>query len=116
MRGVRVEWAAPDDVVVVGDREALKRAAANLVTNAVRVAPAGSIVHVRAGRVPGWCWFGVRDAGPGIDPADQPHVFARAWHDGRSLPRGGGPRHRSRGRAPGRRGPWRDGERGVAAG
>jgi signal transduction histidine kinase len=90
VREVRVEWAAPDGVVVTGDRDALKRAAANLVSNAVRVAPAGSVVHVRAGRIPGWCWFGVRDAGPGIDPNDQPLVFARAWRDGRSVAAGSG--------------------------
>jgi signal transduction histidine kinase len=90
VRGVRVEWAAPDGVVVTGDRDALKRAAANLVSNAVRLAPPSSVVHVRAGRIPGWCWFGVRDAGPGIDPSDQPLVFARAWRDGRSLPEGAG--------------------------
>jgi signal transduction histidine kinase len=88
LRGVRVEWAAHDGVVVSGDRDALKRAAANLVSNAVRMAPPGSVVHCRAGRVPGWCWFGVRDAGPGIEPAEQPLVFARAWRDGRSVAAG----------------------------
>jgi two-component system OmpR family sensor kinase len=77
-------------VIVNGDREALRRAASNLVANAVRVAPTGSVVHCRAGRVPGWCWLGVRDAGPGIDAADQPHVFARAWRDGRSVAAGTG--------------------------
>jgi signal transduction histidine kinase len=82
-RDVAVAASAPAGLVVEGDREALHRAAANLLSNAIRVAPAGSTVHVRAGRKPGWRWFGVRDLGPGIEPAKQPLVFRRSWREGR---------------------------------
>jgi len=81
-RGVRLAPLAPAGLIVDGDRSALKRAGANLVSNALRVAPAGSVIHCRAGRVDGWVWFGVRDAGRGIAPDDQPLVFRRAWRDG----------------------------------
>ena len=81
-RGVRLSHLAPSGLFVDGDRSALKRAQANLVSNALRVAPAGSVVHCRAGRAGGWLWFGVRDVGRGIAPDDQALVFRRAWRDG----------------------------------
>lgn len=80
--GVRLARLAPSGLVVDGDRTALKRAQANLVSNALRVAPAGSVVHCRAGSAGGWLWFGVRDVGRGISPEDQALVFRRAWRDG----------------------------------
>ena len=81
-RGVQLSPLAPAGLIVDGDRSALRRAQANLVSNAVRVAPSGSVIHCRAGRLDGWVWFGVRDAGRGIAPDDQPLVFRRAWRDG----------------------------------
>ena len=89
-RGIRLSRLAPSGLVVDGDRSALKRAQANLVSNALRVAPAGSVVHSRAGRTGGWLWFGVRDVGPGIAPDDQPFVFRRAWRDGAPTAEGDG--------------------------
>ena len=89
-RGVRLSWLAPSGLLVEGDRIALKRAAANLVSNALRVAPAGSVVHCRAGRADGWLWFGVRDVGRGIAPDEQALVFRRAWRDGAPTAEGEG--------------------------
>ncbi len=89
-RGVRLSRLAPSGLVVDGDRSALKRAQANLVSNALRVAPPGSVVHSRAGRAGGWLWFGVRDVGPGIAPDDQALVFRRAWRDGAPTAEGDG--------------------------
>jgi signal transduction histidine kinase len=89
-RGVRLSRLAPSGLVVDGDRSALKRAQANLVSNALRVAPPGSVVHSRAGRTGGWLWFGVRDVGPGIAPDDQALVFRRAWRDGAPTVEGDG--------------------------
>ena len=87
-RSVQLSPLASAGLIVDGDRSALKRAQANLVSNALRVAPAGSIIHCRAGRADGWVWFGVRDAGPGIARDDQPLVFRRAWRDGAPAPDG----------------------------
>jgi signal transduction histidine kinase len=89
-RGVRLSRFAPAGLIVDGDRLALKRAQANLVSNALRVAPHGSVVHCRAGRAGGWLWIGVRDVGRGIAPDDQALVFRRAWRDGAPTPEGGG--------------------------
>ncbi len=89
-RGVRLSRLAPSGLVVDGDRSALKRAQANLVSNALRVAPAGSVVHCGAGRAGGWLWLGVRDVGRGIAPDDQALVFRRAWRDGAPTTEGDG--------------------------
>jgi signal transduction histidine kinase len=89
-RGVRLSLLAPSGLAVDGDRSALKRAQANLVSNALRVAPPGSVVHARAGRTGGWLWFGVRDVGPGIEPDEQALVFRRAWRDGAPTAEGDG--------------------------
>jgi len=89
-RGVRLSRLAPSGLVIDGDRAALKRAQANLVSNALRVAPSGSVVHCRAGRAGGWLWFGVRDVGRGIAPDDQALVFRRAWRDGAPTAEGAG--------------------------
>jgi signal transduction histidine kinase len=89
-RGVRLSRGAPAGLAVDADRSALKRALANLVSNALRVAPSGSVVYCRAGRAEGWLWFGVRDVGRGIAPEDQALVFRRAWRDGAPTPDGDG--------------------------
>jgi signal transduction histidine kinase len=79
LRSLAVVADARPGVVVAADRDALKRAVSNLVDNAVRLAPAGSVVRLAAGREGGWRWVAVVDKGPGIDPDQQRHVFERAW-------------------------------------
>lgn len=64
---------------VVGDREALKRAIANLVDNAIRYAPPGTTVRIGSGAREGWVWISVSDRGRGIAAADQARVFDRFW-------------------------------------
>lgn len=72
---------------VQGDPTALDRAVVNLLDNAVKFSPAGGTVLVRlkGGE------YAVVDQGPGIDPADLPHVFERFWRSdsARSLPGSG---------------------------
>ena len=55
-------------VVVQGVEVALDRAISNLLDNAVRAAPEGSVVTVGCGLMDDWAWMGVRDAGPGLPP------------------------------------------------
>ncbi len=69
----------PALVVVHGDGAALRRAVTNLVTNAVRLAPAGSTVTVATGRRGDRATIAVVDQGPGIDPDQQQAVFERFW-------------------------------------
>ena len=62
-----------DPAVVLGVEVALDRALANLIENALKVAPGGSVVTVGSGVNEGWAWFGVRDTGPGLpaEPGDR---------------------------------------------
>jgi signal transduction histidine kinase len=83
-RGVEIKVLASPGLVVIADRDGVRRALENLLVNAIRFAPPGTPIIVGAGAAPGWRWMGVRDFGPGIAPADQSLVFARGW-------RGGGP-------------------------
>jgi signal transduction histidine kinase len=78
-RGVSVDTTTDAGVVTIGDHNALRRAAANLLSNAVRVAPAGSVIRVGAGRDGGWLWLAVRDQGLGIAEPDRERVFDRFW-------------------------------------
>jgi two-component system sensor histidine kinase MprB len=77
-----------EPVTVTGRRAALERAVGNLLDNAAKF-DAGSDtpieLHVDASRIE------VRDRGPGIDPADAPHVFDRFYRatNARSLPGSG---------------------------
>jgi signal transduction histidine kinase len=79
-------------VAVEGDRVALRQAVANLVANAVRLAPEGTSVRLAAGREGPWAWIAVDDAGPGIPAEHHEHVFQRFW-------RGDTQRARSEGRS-----------------
>ena len=78
-RRIGLRFAAEPGTAVAGDPDGLRRAVANLLSNALRLAPAGSEVLVGAGRRDGWCWVAVRDAGPGIPPEQQGRVFDRFW-------------------------------------
>lgn len=78
-RGLDLVCDAPRDVWVVGDENALRQMLANLLANAVRLAPEGSTVRVEGGQGDGTVFVAVADEGPGIDPADQPKVFQRFW-------------------------------------
>jgi signal transduction histidine kinase len=61
------------------DRQALRTMVGNLLTNAVRVAPSGSVVRVEAGELAGWAWIAVRDDGPGLPERLHARVFERGW-------------------------------------
>jgi signal transduction histidine kinase len=78
-REIVLDRAIAPGVVVTGDRDALKRAVANLLENAVRLAPQGSRIRLATGSEGGSAWIAVADEGPGIAPEDQPHVFDRFW-------------------------------------
>jgi signal transduction histidine kinase len=90
-RGMVLDRAIAPDVVVTGDRDALKRAVANLLENAVRLGPAGSRIRLATGSEGDRAWIAVADEGPGISPEDQAHVFDRFWRadKGRSRADGG---------------------------
>lgn len=83
-RELGLRAATPEGLLVSGDAVALKQALANLLANAVGLAPGGSAVTVAGGRDGPYVWMAVGDEGPGIAPADQARVFERFWKgDGR---------------------------------
>jgi signal transduction histidine kinase len=89
-RSLRLEREAGPRALVAGDRDVLKRAVANLLDNAVRLAPEGSRVQLRVGIDDGWAWLAVADEGPGIAPADQQRIFERFARADTSRSRGRG--------------------------
>jgi signal transduction histidine kinase len=89
-RGVVLDRAIAEGVVVTGDREALKRVVANLLHNAVRLAPSGSRIRLATGSERGRAWIAVADEGPGISPEDQAHVFDRFWRADKARSRADG--------------------------
>lgn len=75
---------APSPLVVLGDRDHLFQAIANLVGNAVRHTPAGTPVEVTARLESGVAVVRVRDHGPGLDPDALDRVFDRFWQADRA--------------------------------
>ena len=67
--------AQVEPAIVMGNAARLDRAVMNLLDNAAKWSPAGSVVdvHVQDGEVR------VRDRGPGIAEADLPHIFDRFY-------------------------------------
>jgi signal transduction histidine kinase len=89
-RGITLDRAIAPGITVIGDRDALRRAVANLLENAVRLAPAGSRVRLAVGSERGMAWVAVSDEGPGIRPEDQPKVFDRFWRADKARSRADG--------------------------
>ncbi len=80
-------------VLVRADRDRVGQALAALIDNALRYAPAGSRVAVRAARSPldtGLVRLSVLDEGPGIPPEDLPRVFDRFYQADPARDRGSG--------------------------
>jgi signal transduction histidine kinase len=89
-RDIVLDRAIAPGVVVTGDREALKRVVANLLDNAVRLAPAGSRIRLATGSEGNQAWIAVADEGPGISLEDQARVFDRFWRADKARARSDG--------------------------
>jgi PAS domain S-box-containing protein len=73
---VEVEAGTPD---VSCDRARVLQVLSNLIGNALKVTPASGVVTLRAGARGREVLFVVSDTGPGIAPAELPHLFDRFW-------------------------------------
>jgi signal transduction histidine kinase len=82
-RGIEVETVFPaSDLFVVGDADALRRAVANLVGNAIKHGGEDNAVRVSVESHPGEVSMSVSDRGPGIPASEVPHLFD-AFYRGR---------------------------------
>ncbi len=78
--GVRIEYSAPADGIVLNvDAERFRQVLTNLISNAVRYSPPESTVLVEVTRAGEGAAVSVADSGPGIAPADLPHIFDRYY-------------------------------------
>jgi signal transduction histidine kinase len=74
-RGVEIRLDTDPDVAVVLDKLKMKQAVANILRNAIDVAPPGSTVVVEGHARDGGAEIAVTDRGPGVPAADRPKVF-----------------------------------------
>jgi len=89
-RAITLTAHAVDPVELCCDRDRVVQALSNLVSNAVKVTPAGARIDISAEVTSRTVKFSVRDEGPGIAPEDQSHVFERYWRGSKTTYRGHG--------------------------
>jgi signal transduction histidine kinase len=89
-RGIDLTLIPESSAQTAGDRDALKRALANLVDNAIRFSPRGGRVALGSGERGPWVWVGVSDEGPGIAPEHHERIFERFWRVDKSRARASG--------------------------
>jgi signal transduction histidine kinase len=83
-RGVHLATAGDGRVLVIGDRDLLFDAMANLVDNAIKHGRDGGQVTVAVTTMDGAAVMAVADDGPGIPPHEVEHVFKRFYRLERS--------------------------------
>lgn len=77
--GIALVTDLPAPVPVRADADRIHQAVLNLLANAARYCRPGDRVTVRTSIAGGTATVEVADTGPGIAPADLPHVFQRLW-------------------------------------
>jgi signal transduction histidine kinase len=76
-RGQRLETDLPETLPLVGDRDLLLQAVANLLDNAIKFTPSGGTVLLSAAATPAGIEVTVADDGPGLSPEDRTHAGER---------------------------------------
>lgn len=74
-KSIQVQIDCPELVQVRGNRRLLQQALVNLLDNAIKFSPAGSVVALRATRVADRIHIAVEDQGCGIEARHLAHVF-----------------------------------------
>jgi PAS domain S-box-containing protein len=83
--GRRTSLDIPDDLEIQADEHGFERILVNLLTNAAKYSPEGSMIRVSAEPENGNATVAVQDEGIGIPRAAQPHVFER-FYQGPTVP------------------------------
>ncbi|MCU0986381.1 MAG: HAMP domain-containing histidine kinase [Acetobacteraceae bacterium] len=78
-RGISFRVTLPASLPMVGDRDMLLQAAANLLDNAIKFTPAGGSVSLSAERRGAEVAISVADTGPGIPAGDRGRVVERFY-------------------------------------
>ena len=76
---VALDLVGSQAISILADPIRLRQVLENLLENALRFAPTGSIVTVETTVEDGGAMLRVLDRGPGISEAELPHVFERFW-------------------------------------
>lgn len=76
---MKLAFEVVGDADVQCDQGRVLQVLSNLVGNAVKFSPPRADIQVRVDVGPRETRFSVVDRGPGIDPADMPHIFERYW-------------------------------------
>lgn len=84
-RDIALPTAIDGALRIVADRDLIFQAISNLLDNAIKYAPTGGIVQIRAGRHGAMLRLVIEDNGPGVDPQYLPRLterFFRAPNNG----------------------------------
>jgi len=76
-RGLNLTTDLPERLELVGDRDLLLQAVANLLDNAIKFTPPGGTVQLAARADPPWVEVSVTDDGPGLAPEDRARAGER---------------------------------------
>jgi two-component system cell cycle sensor histidine kinase/response regulator CckA len=75
-KGLAWKHDVPSDLPAVrADPARLEQILGNLLSNAIKYTPGGGAVTISCGVLGSECWIRVKDDGPGIPLAEQPHIF-----------------------------------------
>jgi signal transduction histidine kinase len=74
-KGTALEVSAPDACMIVSDREMLTIIFQNLISNALKYAPRGTIRVLGEAQPDGSCLVRIKDEGPGIPPDKLAQLF-----------------------------------------
>ncbi|MCK6138493.1 sensor histidine kinase [Slackia exigua] len=88
--GLQLVYEAEDDVVVYADRDLIRQATANLISNAVRYTPAPGTITVSVKKSDDEAMISVQDTGVGLTPEECTMVFGRFWRADSSRERASG--------------------------
>jgi signal transduction histidine kinase len=90
-KGIQLKSEQPDYIApIIVDRERIMQVLANLIGNAIKFSPAGSIITIRAEQFGNDVQFSVEDTGSGIPEDQLAHVFDRFWQSPGTAKKGTG--------------------------